>query len=103
MLRQEDLGDGPPVRGSSSSSSAAGSSPGWPAGSPAAAFLSDLLARMGELPRLGSLLRVQLPTTEQRLDFSPPRRALTRGGAGPLLHCDTSTVELEARGVAVLH
>ncbi|GAB4816726.1 hypothetical protein N2152v2_003772 [Parachlorella kessleri] len=94
MLRQEDLGDGPPVRGSSGTSSA---SPGWPAGSPAAAFLSELLARMGELPRLGSLLRVPLPTTDKRLEFSPPRRALTRGGAGPLLHCDTSTVELEAR------
>lgn len=52
--------------------------------------------QMPAQPQLGQVLRVRLPATEQPLDFSPPRRALTRGpGVSPLLHADSGSVELE--------
>jgi hypothetical protein len=89
MLRQEDLGSSMEQRE-------------WPRGSPSAAFLADLVQQLGEgqgpgAPQLGQVVRVRLPATEQPLDFSPPRRALTRGGAGasPLLRADRGSVELE--------
>lgn len=82
MLRQEDLG--------------AASGEAWPPASPALLFLESLLAQVPAQPQLGAVVRVPLPATELPLDFSPPRRALTRGTAqSPLLHADSGLVELE--------
>lgn len=87
MLRQEDVG----------SSSADGNPQPWPATSPAAMFLGELLQRLPPAPALGQLVRVRLPQTELPLDFSPPRRALRGAAASPLLHADLESVELEVR------
>ncbi len=91
MLRQEDIvvAEGPQQQQQQ-----------WPRSSPAAAFLAELLAQAGAgPPQLGAILRVRLPPTELPLDFSPPRHALTRSGGtlSPLLHTDSSSVELEVR------